>query len=124
MEREYTASILESMLDTVIVTNPDGAIRIVNHAALELLGYCERELIGQPVDTIFEEKENFFRGSRLAQLAHEGAARGVEMSLLAKSGERIPVVFNGSIIRELSAPRRCTFSASSSSSVSGGRRAR
>ena len=33
-------------------------------------------------------------------MVREGAARDVEMTLLAKSGERIPVVFNGSVIRD------------------------
>jgi len=37
----YLKSILESMLDVVIVTKPDGTIRTVNRAALELLGYSE-----------------------------------------------------------------------------------
>ena len=95
----YLASILESMLDAVIAANPDGTIRTVNHAALELLGYAEEEIIGQPVGIFFEEEE-FFRGSGLAKLVREGAARDVELTLLAKSGERIPVVFNGSVIRE------------------------
>jgi len=104
MEQEYTTSILESMLDAVIVANPDGTIRTVNRAALELLGYAEEEIIGQPVGTIFEEEEEeeeeaFFRGSGLAQLVREGAARDVELTLVAKSGERIPVLFNGSVIR-------------------------
>ena len=103
----YLASILKSMLDVVIVTNPDGTIRTVNRAALELLGYSEKELVGQPVGTIFEEEEEeeeeeeaFFRGTGLAKLVREGAVRNVELTLLSKSGERIPVVFNGSVIRE------------------------
>jgi len=100
------ASILESMLDPVIVANPDGIIRTVNRATLELLGYTEEELLGKPVGTIFEEEEeeeeeeDFFRGTGLARLVREGAARNIELTLLAKSGERIPVVFSGSVIRK------------------------
>ena len=100
----HQAGILGSMLDAVIVANPDGTIRTVNRAALELLGYAEQELMGQPVGTIFEEEEEeeeaFFRGTGLAQLVREGEARDVELTLLAKSGERIPVVFNGSVIKD------------------------
>ena len=92
------ASILESMLDPVIVANPDGTIRTVNPATLGLLGYTEEEVLGKPVGTIFEE--DFFRGTGLARLVYEGVARDVEVTLRAKSGERIPVVFNGSVIRE------------------------
>jgi len=76
----------------------------VNRAALELLGYAEEEIIGKAVGTIFQqeeqEEEDFFRGTGLARLVREGVARDVELTLLAKSGERIPVLFNGSVIRE------------------------
>jgi len=92
------AGILGSTLDAVVVANPDGTIRTVNRAALELLGYAEEEIIGQPVGIIFVEEE-FFRGIGLAKLLREGAARDVEMTLRTRSGERIPVVVNGSVIR-------------------------
>jgi PAS domain S-box-containing protein len=94
----YLASILESMLDAVIVVKPGGAIHTVNRAALELLGYAEEEIIGQSVGTIFEDDD--LKDAGLAQLVHAGAVRDVELTLVAKSGERIPVVFNGSVIWE------------------------
>ncbi|MBT9162429.1 MAG: Sensor protein FixL [Dehalococcoidia bacterium] len=100
------AAILVSMLDAVVVADPDGAIRTLNRAALELLGYTEEELVGQPVGTIFEEEEeeeeeeSFFMGTGMATLVREGAARDVEMTLRTKSGERIPAILNGSVIRE------------------------
>ena len=53
---QETPDILGSMLDAVIVANPDGTIRTLNRAALELLGYAEQEIIGQPVGIIFEEE--------------------------------------------------------------------
>ena len=104
---QETTSILGSMIDAVIVANPDGTIRTLNRAALELLSYAEEELIGQPVGIIFEEEEEeeeeeeafFFRGTGLARLVREGTARDVEMTLRTRSGERVPVVFNGSVIR-------------------------
>ena len=100
----HQAGILGSMLDMVVVANPDGTIRTLNQAALELLGYSEEEIIGRPIGIIFEEEEEeeeeeeFFRGTGLVKLVHEGAVRDVELTLRAKSGERIPVVFNGSVI--------------------------
>ena len=94
----YLASILENMLDPVIVANPDGTIRTVNPATLKLLGYTEKEIIGRPVGAIFAG--DFFSGAGLARLVCEGTARNVNVTLRTKSGERIPVIFNGSAIRE------------------------
>ena len=102
----HQAGILGSMLDMVVVANPDGTIRTLNRATLELLGYSEEEIIGRPVGIIFEEEEEeeeeeeFFRGTGLARLIREGAVRDVELTLRAKSGERVPVVFNGSVIKD------------------------
>ena len=54
--RDYTDNIIESMIDTLIVIDPDGKIRSINKAFSDLLGYTEAELIGKPVATVFEEE--------------------------------------------------------------------
>ena len=95
--------ILDSMLDAVVVANPDGTVRMMNPAALELLGYTAAEVAGQPVGKFFaeeEEEETLFRGTGLARLVREGAAREVETTLVTRTGERVPVVFNGSLVRD------------------------
>ncbi|MBI3764664.1 MAG: GAF domain-containing protein [Chloroflexi bacterium] len=96
--------VFESMLDAVVVANPDGTVRMMNHAALELLGCTAAEVAGQPIGTFFaeeeeEEEDTFFRGTGLARLVREGAAREVETTLITRTGERVPVVFNGSVVR-------------------------
>ena len=95
VSHQQVASILENMLDAVIVVNPDGTIRTVNWATVNLLGYAKEELVGQPSGSFFDE-EDFFS----AKLVREGAVWNVELTLLAKSGEQIPVVLNGSVIRK------------------------
>ncbi len=47
--KTYVDNILHSMLDGLLVVGPDGSIRTVNAACCRLLGYTERELLGQPV---------------------------------------------------------------------------
>ncbi|UCH73558.1 MAG: response regulator [Rhodospirillales bacterium] len=47
--KDYVDNILHSMLDGLLVVGPDGSIRTVNAACCRLLGYNERELLGQPV---------------------------------------------------------------------------
>lgn len=47
--KAYVDNILHSMLDGLLVVGPNGSIRTVNTACCKLLGYEERELLGQPV---------------------------------------------------------------------------
>ena len=56
-QKVYLESIMSSMTDSLIVVNPDATLRSVNKAALDLLGYKEDELIGQPVKKIFLQEE-------------------------------------------------------------------
>lgn len=99
--RDYTDSIIASMIDSLIVVNPNGTIRRVNKATLDLLGYAEVELIGQPVGMIFAAaEEELFKGTRLRKLIQEGSVQDFEMTYKTKSGEKIPVSFSGSVIYE------------------------
>jgi len=45
------------MIDSLVVLSSNGNILSVNHATLELLGYIEDELVGQPISKIIEEDD-------------------------------------------------------------------
>ncbi len=97
----YAENIISNFLDTLIVTNPDGTISTINQAALDLLEYEEEELIGKPVGTIFEkgkEVKPFFTGT-LKELANRGVLRNYELTYVTRSGRRIPMSFNASVMR-------------------------
>ncbi len=49
----YLNKIVSSIADALIVTNLSGKIKQVNRAALELFGYTEPEILGQPISMIF-----------------------------------------------------------------------
>lgn len=92
ISRDYIDSVLASMNDAVIVTGPDGAISRINAATEALLGYTERELLGLPVQHIVaEDKLRSFLDTDLGP-------RPTESTFVAKSGERIPVSWTGSVI--------------------------
>ena len=101
-ERDYSNNIIGSMIDTLIVVNPDATIRTINRPIEMLLGYKEEELIGKPVGMIFEEEEVVvvFKGTRLKKLIEEGSVRDYDMTYKTRSGERIPVSFSGSVMRD------------------------
>lgn len=104
--KDYTDNIVECMIDALIVIDPDGTIKTINKATSDLLGYKEEELIGKPVATIFEEEEALFKGTRLEKLIKEGSIRDYIMTYKTKSGEKVPVSFSGSVMRQASCPYR------------------
>ncbi|MFH1778312.1 MAG: ATP-binding protein [Candidatus Omnitrophota bacterium] len=96
-QKAYADAIISSMVDTLIVVDPDGLLKRVNRAILDLLNYKEEELIGQPVEKIFAE-EVLFEGKRLEKLIREGTVRNFDLTYVTKSGEKIPVSFSGSVM--------------------------
>jgi PAS domain S-box-containing protein len=100
--REYTENIIKSMLDALLVVNPDTTIKTVNKAIINLLGYKENELIGKPISMIFAAAEEGLHldAIGLKELIKKGFVREVEKTLLAKDGNKIPVLFSGSVMRD------------------------
>ena len=117
-EKDYTQNIIRSMADMLVVVAPDGTIATVNEATCQSLGYPERELIGQPATLLLEEEEEEeeeeedtaqsilrhyplpVKRTVLQRLVKQGAVTNVEKSLRTKSGERIPVLLSGAIMRD------------------------
>ncbi len=116
-ERYYTESIVRSMADMLVVVTPDGRIATVNDATCRSSGYLEQDLIGQPATLLFEEEDeeeeegdivkSFMSGfslpvnrTVLRRLAQEGFVSNLEKRLRTKSGEKIPVLLSGAVMRD------------------------
>ncbi|MDH3229403.1 MAG: response regulator [Alphaproteobacteria bacterium] len=87
--KTYVDNILHSMLDGLLVVAPDGSIRTVNTACCRLLGYEERELLGQPVSAFLLAPMHGF-SSATAGRPREGTARtrgGGWLPVLVSSAE-------------------------------------
>ncbi|MBU1809166.1 MAG: PAS domain S-box protein [Candidatus Omnitrophica bacterium] len=103
--KDYIENIIKSMLDTLIVINPDGKIRSINEATTVLLGYEEEELIGKPFGTIVAAaEERIFKDGHLEKLIGEGSARDYELSYKAKDGRVVPMLLSGAIMRKVECP--------------------
>ncbi|MFA6358237.1 MAG: ATP-binding protein [Candidatus Omnitrophota bacterium] len=106
VQKEYIEKIISSMTDALVVINFDATIRLVNKSALDLLGYCENELIGQPIQTIFLQEEDVSREGEsilnkyFKNIIDQGSAHNIALTLLTKKGKRIPINFSGAVIRE------------------------
>jgi PAS domain S-box-containing protein len=88
------------MRDVLIVVDSDMKIRTVNKATCELLGYKEKEIIGEPVEIIFAETEILLKEKKLEKLIEEGEVKNFETSFRTKDSRNIPVLFSSSVMKD------------------------
>jgi PAS domain S-box-containing protein len=91
--KNHLESVLSSMTDALIVTNPEHVIRTVNQSACKLLGYDEAALVnkaGKPVTEVFREDIR----REIARAQKKGFSKDAFMTLKTAGGESIPVLVN------------------------------
>ena len=96
VSRNYFDNIIKSMMDMLIVLNPDGTIKYINQAVKEELRYEENEIINQQFSYLIEEKE---KKPIIDLLTEKGFVEQTEKILIAKDGKKIPVLVSGSVMR-------------------------
>ena len=96
--KDYADSILENMMNSLIVIDADDVIRTANKATLRMLGYQEEELVGQEIEIILPE-DSLDWASKLRDLAEKGEVNNVEIIYISKDGKEIPVIFSGTLMR-------------------------
>ena len=101
VSKVYTEAIIQNLADTLIVVDMAAKILTVNPETCHLLGYTEEEILGKPVAMIFAAAEEalLFEKTRMKKLIEEGSVRDYDMTYKTKSGEKIPVSFSGSVMR-------------------------
>lgn len=101
---DLTEDILNSAFDSIIVLEPNGAIRHINPATLQLLGGKAADFVGTPVHTIVAEirdhEEDLFEFVSLERLITRGLIKNHRLSFLGRGDRRIPVLFSASLIRD------------------------
>jgi len=95
VSRDYVDNILKTLVESVIVTNPDGVILTVNPSGNKLLDCSGQYLIGKSISTIFAEGE-YFKETKWGELVtkNEGYIKSRETILCSKSGKYVPVNFS------------------------------
>lgn len=103
-ERDYVKSILHSMIDMLIVLNPDGTIRAVNPATVNSLRYTEQELLGRPFEEFIDSAGKEAEGNQLRDiwetLIRNQFVRDIESVFVSKDRRKIPVILSGSVITD------------------------
>ena len=94
VSRDYLNSIIKKITETLIITNVDGEILIVNKATLDLLDYKEeKELIGESIEKILLGENKNQR-----TILEEETAQNIYNTYFSKSNIAIPVSFSKSFI--------------------------
>ena len=88
-------NIVAAMSNMLFLTRKEGDITLANEHALTLLGYSERELIGQPLSTLFAEKD---RKTIQKSNALKKNIINEEMEIITKDKRLIPVLVSVSVV--------------------------
>ena len=91
--------IVRSMINAVLIVTPGFRIESVNQAACALLGYSEDELLGMPIGQICPI-DQLFQVRGVTDLLQGGSVTNVERELQSRSGDNIPVLFSGSVLKD------------------------
>ena len=101
VSKAYADNIMSTMIDALIVFDPDMNIKTVNKGTTDLLGYIEKELIGNNIGMIFGFGYiDSLEGVRLIRLIERGEARNYETLLQTRDGRHIPVLINSSTMKD------------------------
>ncbi|MDX1586548.1 MAG: histidine kinase dimerization/phosphoacceptor domain -containing protein, partial [Balneolaceae bacterium] len=86
VSRNFMDDIIESMADSLVVTDESGNIQRVNSSTLEMLGYREGELEGEPLSDLFSDPELVSR-----YMASADEVENSEAKYIRKDGSTIPI---------------------------------
>ncbi len=89
--------ILETMQGAVLVTDMDDRIRVVNRSACVMLGYGEEELLGLPLEAIFESPEPM----RTPELSRDSVVRDHLVAWHTKDGRHVDVNLSASVVTDI-----------------------
>jgi PAS domain S-box-containing protein len=95
VSKAYMDAIIKSMIDTLIVAAKDGRILTANTAVLTLLGYEENEVVGKPIEMIFDDGTSASTVI-LREILAKGQIGTVETAYRTKKGGAVPMLFSGS----------------------------
>lgn len=98
VSKDYVDSIMTSMNECLVVLTPEGTIKLVNHALLQLLDYAEEALLGKSFGYILSRGEVVV-SSILQDMTTKQVVRNYDLFYKTKTGEEIPVAFSGAILK-------------------------
>jgi PAS domain S-box-containing protein len=106
-------ALLESVTESIVVTDAAGRIVLVNSRTEAMFGYAQAELIGQPVETLIpaplRERHMTHRDTYMAMPRIRSMGRGLDLAGLKKDGTEFPVEVSLSYIETDEGTRAIAF---------------
>ena len=99
----YWETVIHTMMDGLMVVDPEGTIVAVNPAMARLTGYRREELLGQPCTILDCDRCRGFKpqdSKRRCTLFKTGGVRRIRCTLTKKDGSSLPFVKNAAILKD------------------------
>ena len=101
VNREYFNNILNRMEDSLIITDANDKIKIVNQATLDILGYNEEDIIGKSIEIIAQgkgSKDVCVKVEDLKKFKLRDHVDNVYNTYYTKDGQPVRVLFSRSVM--------------------------
>ena len=92
-------SILETIIDSIILVNPKGLITYINPETASLLNYKETDLLEKPIEMLFPKDKESEMKNTIKALDH-GFVRNIDTIFLSQNGTRIPILFSAAVCND------------------------
>ena len=97
----FLASIVQNVPDAVCAINTEGCIISWNNGAENMLGYSEKEIIGQSIMKIIPEEMGEKEVEHFVNLLNrQGALKAYQSLRIAKNGRKVPIEMTAMVLRD------------------------
>jgi PAS domain S-box-containing protein len=97
-------AVVTESAEAIVVTDPDGIVRLWNKGAARVFGYSEADIVGQSLDLIIPEKlrERHWKGYRQTMLTGYTRYGDKMLSVPAthRDGRRLSIEFSVALLRD------------------------
>lgn len=100
VSRDYMQSILQGIVDMLLILDTDFNIRTVNHALEEMTGYKEEEIKGLHLAQLIDSGDNPMLPAHMDRFNKQGKCLNVEVLLTTKKGRKMPTSCSFSYLKD------------------------
>ena len=94
----YLKSLLDTMADILVATDPQGIITEVNRSAEKISGFSREELVGKSFQVLFEDQQKAWLG--LEDAFGDKEVTDFELNLLTHEERSIPLMLNATMLTD------------------------